>query len=396
MNRKKRPKRKKIFYFWHLLAMLLGSAAFFFHFAFDIDPMKIEYGYSRPIYPYFRSLLVGLGNLLPQPHSAFEAILAITAIIVAAVFFRSLHAAVKGKQTVGRLFMGTFLNCLGILAGGYFLFWAAWGLNYLREPGTGVINGESTATLVSGDYLKLADDMVVVANNARINGIDTTAGMAEIDAAVDKALGKTLAANFDCRIDSWPETKFMIAGEFMNMFAISGIFIPFSMEPHINSDLLEWERPFTAAHEKAHYAGYASETDANLIAWMACLSSDTGLLRYSAALNVLLFLRPYIHEKEWTAIVNGRLVFEARNDLRNRRKRMAKNRELYAKWFKIGEKVNDTYLKMNTKKIGIESYRAALPHLALWWKNRDKKIKSTNPPKMFQYGFRSRKIKSKI
>ena len=391
MNRKKRPEKKKIFHFWHLLAVLLGSAALFFHCVFDIDPVKIEYGYSRPIYPYFRSALVGLGHVIPRPYSAFETILLVTFVSVSVAFFRSLYASFKGKQTVGFLFMWIFVNCLGVFAGGYFLFWAAWGLNYLRTPCANMVNSESPDTLVAEDYLKLADDMVLIANSARFEPTE----MDKIDKAVNNALGKTLAEKFDCRIDTWPETKFMITGEFMNVFSISGIFIPFTMEPHINSDLLAWERPVTTAHEKSHFSGYASETDANLIAWMACLTSDSDQLRYSAALNALLFLKSYIPADEWENITNERLTVRVRNDLRDWRERVTKNRKRYADWFWIGQKVNDTYLKMNTKKTGIESYHAALPLFALWWKNRGNKTRYSNPEETFQFGFRS-KNKSKI
>ncbi len=38
--------------------------------------------------------------------------------------------------------------------------------------------------------------------------------------------------------------------------------------------------------------------------------------------------------------------------------------------FRVGQKVNDTYLKLNSQKLGIKSYQAALPHLVVWWKKR--------------------------
>ena len=53
--------------------------------------------------------------------------------------------------------------------------------------------------------------------------------------------------------------------------AIDGMTDPFFLEIVVNPDLLPSERPFVIAHEWAHIAGFADESEANFIAWLTCL-----------------------------------------------------------------------------------------------------------------------------
>ena len=49
---------------------------------------------------------------------------------------------------------------------------------------------------------------------------------------------------------------------------------PFGLEVLANPDLLPFERPFVAAHEWSHLAGYADESEANFVGWLACIRAD--------------------------------------------------------------------------------------------------------------------------
>ena len=49
---------------------------------------------------------------------------------------------------------------------------------------------------------------------------------------------------------------------------------PFGLEVLVNPDLLPFERPFVAAHEWGHLAGYATEADANFVGWLTCVRAS--------------------------------------------------------------------------------------------------------------------------
>jgi len=48
---------------------------------------------------------------------------------------------------------------------------------------------------------------------------------------------------------------------------------PLVLEVLVNPDLLPWERPFVAAHEWSHLAGFADESEASFVGWLACIRS---------------------------------------------------------------------------------------------------------------------------
>jgi hypothetical protein len=55
---------------------------------------------------------------------------------------------------------------------------------------------------------------------------------------------------------------------------------PIFLEVILNPDVLQIERPFVLAHEWAHLAGYADESEANFVAWLTCIRGDP-LAQYS-------------------------------------------------------------------------------------------------------------------
>ena len=58
---------------------------------------------------------------------------------------------------------------------------------------------------------------------------------------------------------------------------------PFFLETLLAPDLLDVERPFVIAHEWAHLAGYADESEANFVAWLTCRRGSPRA-QYSAGL----------------------------------------------------------------------------------------------------------------
>ena len=79
--------------------------------------------------------------------------------------------------------------------------------------------------------------------------------------------------------------KSTLLGGYFHDAAIAGMTDPFALETLLAPDLLDVERPFVIAHEWGHLAGYADESEANFIAWLACLRG-TPRAQYSAWLTL--------------------------------------------------------------------------------------------------------------
>jgi hypothetical protein len=58
------------------------------------------------------------------------------------------------------------------------------------------------------------------------------------------------------------------------------------LEAHVDFDLPPFQLAFTAAHEKAHLAGFARERDANFVAWYALTHADDPRLQFSGHFGV--------------------------------------------------------------------------------------------------------------
>jgi len=374
----KRVSKKTEFPTLRFIFIIMGAGIFLFRFYAEIEPEKIEYGYSRAIYPFIADILSLAGKAVPVPYSASELFICLIIISMliwtGAVFFTLVSELRSGNENKILIFFKSLLNSMfnitAILAGGYFFFLTAWGFNYMRQPFFVFVNKDMPIILENSDYENLAEDMVSLANRLYRSEKNppNMITVQKIDEAVDMAVRKVVEKTSPYRIPTPPPVKFLLNNSLLNMFGASGLFLPVFMESHINADLILWEMPVTIAHEKAHFMGFASETDANLIAYMACLSSDTDILKYSASLEIIISLYPYISQEKWYMLIKESLSQPVQDDIKARNKRIQDCHEHYALLSSISRKSYDTYLKLNSQKTGIDSYQEALPQLTVWWR----------------------------
>ncbi|OQX23054.1 MAG: hypothetical protein BWK80_28000 [Desulfobacteraceae bacterium IS3] len=365
--------REKYFRPWHFFFITLGAVIFLFrgYAQVNISSSKMEYGYSRNIYPYIADIFSLPGKWIPAPCSASELFLG-TAFLAALIWFCcQLYLCFRKQKSVIKLLFKTLIHLIALVAGGYFFYLTVWGMNYLRESFAVSLNRQSFITLQASDYENTAEDMVLLANTFQRNPYNTSKELNELNEKTDRAVKNVISLLISSPLPSPPPVKFLRVNEVMNACGISGIFLPVFMESHINSDLLLWEQPYIMAHEKAHFMGFASETDASFIAYIACLSSESALMRYSSVLHILLALRPYLTDEKWDQAIK-KLSPPVQQDIQERENRIRSYQGRYERITRLSRKVNDTYLKLNSQELGIRSYQAALPHLTLWWKKQRK------------------------
>ncbi len=124
---------------------------------------------------------------------------------------------------------------------------------------------------------------------------------------------------------------------------------PFLLETMLAPDLLDVERPFVIAHEWAHLAGYADESEANFVAYLTCRRGDAAA-RYSAALVMIGYARP-------AGDLRKALALGPRIDLFTISQRYARTSATLRFAAREGY---DKYLKANRVEKGIESYDAVI------------------------------------
>lgn len=154
------------------------------------------------------------------------------------------------------------------------------------------IDPEAGNRVYSQTELAALRDMIVTECNTRSVIVNRDAdgnvlpeGKMEEEAreAID-ALGSRLfprLAGYSVR----PKTFFF--SDFISQQYMMGYYFPFTMEANINGRMEIMNKPFGMCHELAHTHGYLYEDEANLLGFLACLSSDDPAFVYSGYLGVL-------------------------------------------------------------------------------------------------------------
>lgn len=178
---------------------------------------------------------------------------------------------------------------LATLAGAsivYLWFLAAWGFNYARLPLESVMPFDesritpSAVRSLAEHAVRQANRTHAAAHTAGFPGIhDRPAQLADALHQVERELGRprpTLLAH--------PKTS--ILSPFYRASGVSGQLAPFFLETLLNPDLTGPERPAVLAHEWAHLSGYAPESDASFVGYLAALRAGPAA-EYSVWLDLV-------------------------------------------------------------------------------------------------------------
>jgi hypothetical protein len=150
--------------------------------------------------------------------------------------------------------------------------------------------------------------------------------------------------------------KRTILGPYFRWTGVDGMINPFGLEVLANPDLLPFERPFVAAHEWAHLAGYADEAEANFVGWLTALRADVPA-QYSAWLYLYWQVSGEVGEKDRARLAAG-LAPGPRRDVDAILARL--RRGTWPMLQMAGWAVYDQYLKANRVEEGIRSYGAVV------------------------------------
>lgn len=297
----------------------------------------VERWYSDSIFPGLQRVLTPVSNAVPV--ALFDILLLAAAAALPVFVYRRVRD--EGWRRGGVRILRAMAVCASVV---YLLFLATWGLNYRR--------------------VRLMDKVVFSA--ARVNA-ETARSLGDMNAATlnrlyARAHGTppsvdTLAAAFHeaqrqlgGRVPIVPgRPKQTLLGGYFHQIGVTGMTDPFFLETLIAPDLLDVERPFVIAHEWAHLAGYADESEANYVAWLACRHGDEHA-QYSAALSLIGYAAP--SKPLRTALDVG-----PRIDLFAIQRRYVGTSPVLRK---AARESYDRYLKANRVEKGVESYDAVV------------------------------------
>jgi len=313
-----------------------------------IDAVAIERRYSTSIYPEIQRLLTPLSNL--TPFAVFD-VLTVSAVVL---LFAAVAVAVSRARAERRFRpIGTLaLSLLTSTALVYLAFLAVWGLNYRRIP--------MSERLVLASRAPTTEQVVKLGFEAirHLNNLYEKAHAAgwEPDPRHDRMLVDAYAfvqARLGGKASAVPgRLKSTIYGPYFRWTTVDGMVDPFALETLVNPDLLPFERTFVAAHEWAHLAGFADESEANFVAWLTCVRAGVPA-QYSGWLSLYWQIGgevdPENRQRLWDAVAEGprRDVQAITDRLQRGQLPLLRN----ASW-----RLYDRYLRANRVEEGIRSY----------------------------------------
>jgi hypothetical protein len=303
----------------------------------------VEAWYSRGVYPPFQRVMTSASSLVP--FALFDVLLALALALSAAFVAGQWRRA--GWRTAVRLTIVRLIAAASIV---YLLFLACWGLNYRRAP---------LETRLDFDPSRI--DPVAAARLARtaverVNALATTDRSGIRDEALAPAFAAARRAIGDSDAARLAAPKRSRLTWYFRQAAIDGMTDPFFLEIIVNPDVLPFERPFVLAHEWAHLAGYAEESEANFVAWLTCLRSEAPLARYSGWLAAYQHASAVLPREERRAL-RAALHPSIAGDLQASAARLARAQPAVRD---AARGVYDKYLRANRVEDGIASYGAVL------------------------------------
>ena len=321
----------------------------------------IERDYSESIYQTIRRGISSITSLVP--FSIAELLLYFLVIGIFILLSIRLIQLILRKIRFRR-FLGTIVSIL--LAGGIVLnlFYATWGFNYFREPLATRMGLNVTSRSVDeleAFVLKTAQEAKALRETLHEDENGVFAPQESKDELFSRLPAAYTALSEKHSIFQADATRakqiFWSTG--LSWQGISGIYIGLTAEPNVNANqppLLVFQ---AAAHEMAHQTGIASENEAELVGYLACLNSSDPNIRYSGLAYALIVAGNALYDADSTRYL---AVTETYGDA------IWRDFTAYNSYWdafsgevrESADRRNDAYLKHNSQQSGIKSYGEAV------------------------------------
>jgi len=278
-------------------------------------------------------------------------------IIYGIVMIFLIYKIIKNRKII--TIKTSIIGILNVISVFYFLFHLFWGMNYYRIP-----LEQKMELSYEYSYEQLLDftDKIIEKSNAFHLQITNNDSIKVVNPYSTKEIYQKTQNAYSQLSTIHPEftyknhcVKNSLISALLSYMGFGGYMNPFTGEAQVNALLPKYTFPTTTLHEISHQIGYASESEANFIGYLASLNSDDLYFNYSGVVFALRYclrniemINPDILE-EYTLKINYgiRLNFEE----------TIKFKETYQNPFEFFFKVfYDNFLKINSQEEGLTSY----------------------------------------
>ena len=297
------------------------------------------------------------------PFSLAELIVFVGPVICLVLLIRFIVHMVKEKENrFGRAMLG-LINVACVAAVILFVYVIGCGVNYHRVSVAeyrGITVRESSKEELYGLCTELAVQAAEL--RADLTEYEDEDGVLRLPVS-NRELGKQvqeayerLSADMPVLKGMYPAPKCITSSKMFSAMEITGVFTCWTMEANVNVDIPDYSRAYTMAHELSHLHGFMREDEANFLAYLACMSSEDPLVRYSGTMLALIYAGNALAGQDmelygelWATYHEG-----MGRDFRDNSAYWKQYEETVIS--ETADKVNDVYLKANEQEDGVKGY----------------------------------------
>lgn len=242
----------------------------------------VEQRYARGLYPDIQGLVTSVSNRTSI--ALFDVMLVVLTAMATGLWVLAIRRA-KKKQKV-RAIVRALVSTLTLLSLVYLWFLLVWGLNYARPALESRLPYD--ATRVTPEAVRALAERAVRETN-RTHAAAHAAGFPgihDVPPALVSALHEVERELGRPKLTVVATPKWSVLSPYFRAAGVSGMLGPFLLETIVNPDLTGPERPALLAHEWAHLAGFAPESDANFVGLLVALRAGPAA-EYSAWLDLM-------------------------------------------------------------------------------------------------------------
>ena len=302
----------------------------------------VERYFSQGLYPRVQAIVTPASNLLPI--GVGDVVVAFLLIVISVGFLRA-----RRSQGWKRAAATSGLRVITLAAIGQLLFLGVWGLHYRRVPLEQKLDFDRSLVTDTNAHA-LATEAV-----HRLNTLQATAHATPFDstrlAAAFAEAQRAMGFTRDTRVG---RPKRSLLELYVEKAAFSGVAEPVFLEVVLHPRLLPIQKPRVLAHEWAHLAGFADESEASFLAWMTCLRGDP-LAQYSGWMSAYSLAASAVPAR--ARVTLPRLDPGPRQDYRDV---AAVYRGSSRRISAVARSTYDSYLKANRVSEGMANYDAVL------------------------------------
>ncbi|MDF2700529.1 MAG: hypothetical protein K0Q49_2088 [Haloplasmataceae bacterium] len=242
----------------------------------------------------------------------------------------------------------------------YILFMLLWGFNYKRISISQIMHLEVKPTDTQVLYV-VSEILLLRANSLRSEINEDSNGVMTIEGGYQSVFNRAylgyqvIGEDYKELAGRYGKPKFVLLSEPMLYTGIVGVYFPFTAEANVNVATPILFTPIDALHEMAHQRGFASEDEANYIAYLTATAHPDIDFQYSGTLSALTSTMNALwsYDPEGAAELVAMYSDGLKRDLTN-----------YNVFWKdyagevsdVANDVNDSYLKGNGQTDGVQSY----------------------------------------